>query len=130
MICVTTRFRLKYFWQLIPMYLFYKGLRQDLQAAPGLIRYAFLFQSPLVCYTFSIWESEKAVMTFSNVPKHIHALRYAHQLCREIWSAYWHIDAFSRSANQWQGSTLWPPMTAHPTHPNRLVQMPFRKETQ
>jgi hypothetical protein len=68
MICVTTRFRLKHVWALIPMYLTYRRMRQDLTRAPGLIRYAFLLQSPVACCTLSIWESEDALVTFTNVP--------------------------------------------------------------
>jgi hypothetical protein len=128
MICVTTRFRLKHFWQLIPMYLSYRSIQHDLDTIPGLIRYAFLFQSPIVCYTISVWESEKAIMTFSNLPSHISALRYAKRLCRDIWSAYWHINAVSKSANRWPGSVLWPSMTEHPTYPHLLVEKSLRKE--
>ena len=45
MICVTTRFRLKQFWMLLPIYLTYRWIRRDPNQAPGLIRYAFPPQS-------------------------------------------------------------------------------------
>ncbi len=54
MICVTTRFRLRHFWTLLPMYLTYRQMRRDLKQAPGLIRYAFLVQNPVACCTLSL----------------------------------------------------------------------------
>jgi hypothetical protein len=122
MMCVTTRFQLKHFWDLLPMYLAYRRMRGDLRKAPGLIRYAFLLQSPVAFCTLSVWESENALERFANVSSHVHALRYAKRQCRDIWSAYWRIDAISRHANQWQGAAGWPELVPHATHPNRLVQ--------
>jgi hypothetical protein len=127
MMCVTTRFRLKHFWLLLPMYLAYRRMRRDLNAAPGLIRYAFLLQSPVACCTFSIWESEEAIITFSNVPSHIQGVRSAGRWCREIWSGYWRIDAVSKHSNQWQGpggQGHWPTLIPHPDYPWHLVPPP------
>lgn len=123
MICVITRFHLRHFWQLLPMYFLYKQMSADLQIAPGLIRYAFLVENPFVCYTFSVWESQQYLEKFSNVSHHIHAVRKAKRLCRGIWSAYWRFDAFSKYANLWSGSPAWPSLTIHPSHPYRLVQV-------
>lgn len=111
MICVTTRFHLKRPWQLVSVYLFYKRMAPALKTAPGLIRYAFVIQSPTVCYTFSIWESKEAIISFSNVPSHLKALRAAKRMCREIWSAYWQIATISQYANRWEASIPWPSMT-------------------
>jgi hypothetical protein len=126
MICVTTRFRLKHFWTLLPLYLTYCRMRRDLKRAPGLIRYAFLLQSPVACCTFSLWESESALVTFSNVPNHVNAVRSAKHWCRDIWSAYWRIDAVSKYANQWQGpgQGQWPALIPHSVYPWRLVPSP------
>lgn len=125
MICVTTRFQLKHLWVLAPMYLIYHGMRQNLAKAPGLIRYAFLIQSPITCYTLSIWESEAAMAKFANTPTHVNAVRFAKRWCRDIWSAYWRIDAISKYARRWQGAGVgqgqWPPLEPHPSHPWRLV---------
>jgi len=77
MICVTTRFRLRHCWALLPMYATYYRMRHDLKIAPGLIRYAFLLQSPVACCTLSVWKSESALAAFSNVPSHINAVRRA-----------------------------------------------------
>jgi hypothetical protein len=78
-------------------------MRRDLNQALGLTRYAFLPQSPVACCTLSLWESEAALSAFSNVPSHVNAVRCAKRWCREIWSAYWRIDAVSKYASQWQG---------------------------
>jgi heme-degrading monooxygenase HmoA len=121
MICVMTRFRLRRVRHLISMYLAFRAMRPDLDAAPGLVRYAFLVEGPRACYTLSIWESEAALERFANVPGHITALRRAQRWCREIWSGYWQLEAVSRSAQQWPGPASWPPLVAHPTHPNRRV---------
>jgi heme-degrading monooxygenase HmoA len=122
MICVTTRFELKYPWQLLSMYLSYRRMLPTLKITPGLIRYAFLVQSPLVCYTLSIWESKDAIISFSNVPAHIKALRSAKGSCRGIWSAYWQLAAVSQFANQWEGSAPWPQLTGRILPPHRIVQ--------
>jgi hypothetical protein len=126
MICVTTRFQLKHVWQLIPMYLTYRRMRHDLDKAPGLIRHAFLLQSPLACCTLSIWESEDALVTFTNVPRHVHAVRRAKRLCQDIWSAYWRIDAVSKYASRWEGPGRgrWPELVPHAEHPWHLVERP------
>ena len=103
------------------MYRALRGMRADLEATPGLVRYAFLVEEPRTCYTLSIWKSEAALERFINVRSHIAALRRAQHWCDDIWSGYWQLDAVSRSAQQWPGQEPWPVFVAHPTHPNRLV---------
>jgi heme-degrading monooxygenase HmoA len=121
MICVMTRFRLNHVWHLVSMYRALRSMRADLDAAPGLVRHAFLVEAPRTCYTLSIWESEAALERFINMRSHIAALRRARRWCRDIWSGYWPLAAVSRSAQQWPGRAPWPVLVAHPTHPNRLV---------
>ena len=121
MICVMTRFRLRHVWHLVSMYLALQTMRADLDAAPGLVRHAFLVEGPRTCYTLSIWESEAALERFANVRSHIAALRRSQRWCDEIWSGYWQLDAVSWSAQEWPGRVPWPVLVAHPTHPNRLV---------
>lgn len=132
MICVTTRFHLKRFWTLLPMYLTYRRMERDLKQAPGLIRYAFMVQSPVACCTLSVWESEAALVEFSNVPGHVNAVRRAKYWCRGIWSAYWHLDAVSKYAQQWQGQGQgqWPTLRPHATYPWRLVPLPTQEEAE
>ena len=120
MMCVTTRFQLKHVWQLVPMYVMYLRLRRDLHTAPGLIRHAFLIQGPRACCTISIWESERALLKFANLPAHIDVLRRSQPMCRAIWSAYWRLDGISRSAHDWPGVAAWPELTPHPIF-NRLI---------
>jgi hypothetical protein len=121
MICVMTRFRLNHVWDLASMYLALRAMRADLDAAPGLVRHAFVVEGPRTCYTLSLWESEAALERFANVRSHIAALRRAQRWCRDIWSGYWRLDEISRSAQQWPGRAPWPIFTAHPAHPNRLM---------
>lgn len=129
MYCVTTRFRLKHFWQLLPMYLSYWRMQRDLKVAPGLIRYAFLFEGPRTLCTFSIWESEEAIKTFSNVHSHITALRKSKLTCQAIWSAYWSLDAISKHASSWHDVRPWPPLTCHPKHSHRLIPISEKDRT-
>ena len=121
MICVMTRFRLRHVWGLVSMYLALRTMRADLDAAPGLVRRAFVVEGPRTCYTLSLWESEAALERFINVRSHIAALRRAQGWCDDIWSGYWRLDAVSRSAQEWPGRVPWPVFVAHPTHPDRLV---------
>jgi heme-degrading monooxygenase HmoA len=121
MICVMTRFRLNHVWHLVSMYRALRSMRADLDAAPGLVRYAFLVEGPRTCYTLSIWESEAALERFINMRSHIAALRRAQRWCDDIWSGYWQLEAVSRSAQRWPGRVPWPALVKHPTHPNRLV---------
>lgn len=130
MICVTTRFRLRHFWMLLPMYLTYRQMGRDLKRASGLIRYAFLVQNPVAFCTLSVWESEAALVKFSNVPSHVHAVRRAKHWCCDIWSAYWRIDSVSKYANQWQGpgQGQWPTLMPHAVYPWHLVPLSTREE--
>ena len=130
MICVTTRFRVRHFWLLLPMYLTYRRLQRDLNQTPGLIRYAFLLQNPVACFTLSVWESEAALLRFTNVSSHVQAVRRAKRWCREdIWSAYWHIDAVSKYARQWRGPGQgeWPTLLPHPDAPWHLIPQALAK---
>lgn len=123
MMCVTTRFRLKHLWTLVPMYLTYRRMHHDLAVAPGLIRHAFLVQSPWACCTFSIWASEEALRSFANNSMHLRAVRRAKRWCCGIWSAYWRLDAVSRFSTQWDGDVEWPPLQTDQTHPLQLVEV-------
>ncbi len=121
MLCVTTRFRLQSPWSLLPMYLAYRRMRRDLEAAPGLARHAFLLQGPTAVCTLSIWATREALDGFANVPSHVAAVRYAKRNCREIWSAYWELDAVSRYASEWSGAAAWPALVPDAAQPWRLV---------
>jgi hypothetical protein len=126
MIGVTTRFRLKHSWALISRYLTYRRMQRDLTRSPGLRRYALLLQSPLACCTLSIWESKAALGTFTNVPRHVNAVRRAKHLFRDVWSAYWRLDAISEDASRWEGLGRGhrPALVAHAKYPWRLVERP------
>jgi hypothetical protein len=125
MYSVITRFRLKHFWHIFPFYLDYWMMQQILKKTPGLIRYAFLFESPRTFYTLSLWESEEAIREFTNVRDHIEVLRKSKRLCQTIWSAYWSLDALSKFASDWPGEKPWPSFMPHPRHPHRLIPDPL-----
>ena len=121
MMCVTTRFQVHRPWQLVWMYRSYRRMRRDLAAAPGLLRHAFLIQGPMACCTLSIWESREALDRFANVTSHVAAVRGAKGICREIWSAYWRLDAVSAYANSWTDCAAWPKLVPDSQQPWRLV---------
>lgn len=102
------------------MWLLFRQMRPALQAAPGLLRFAFLIENPHSCVTFSIWESESAIQAFSDQKSHVRAVRFAKRHCKEIWSAYWTLDALSKLASQWSGEVAWPSMMIDPRVPYRL----------
>jgi hypothetical protein len=109
MICVMTRFELRYFWDLLPVYMMYRGMRRGLAHTPGLIRHAFLVQSPSACMTLSIWASGTDIVRFPHqVPEHVPAVRWVKRRCRHIWSGYWRLDMVSKTADQWPGAIPWP----------------------
>ena len=108
MVCVTTRFQLKRWRDLILIYAIYLQLRRELKAAPGLIRYAFLIQDLSTCFTLSVWESPEASSRFFNTPLHIAGVRRARAKCAHIWSAYWTFGSMSEAAHSWPGSGEWP----------------------
>lgn len=122
MLCVTTRFRLRTPWSLLAMYLAYRRMQRDLETAPGLLRHAFLVQSPVAVCTLSVWMSQEALDRFANTRSHVVAVRYAKHACREIWSAYWRLDAMSGYAREWTGRAAWPPLVSHAELPWRLVE--------
>jgi hypothetical protein len=78
----------------------------------------------VACCTLSIWESGEAIMAFSNVPRHVQAVRRSKRWCRDIWSAYWHIEAVSAYANRWpgQGRGRWPEQGVPSTFPWRRAE--------
>jgi hypothetical protein len=111
-ICVMTRFELRHVWDLVPIYLRYRGMRRNLARTPGLVRYGFLLQTPRACVTISIWESGTDIAHFPHdVPEHVPAVRWVKQHCRHVWSGYWRLDMVSKTADEWPGSTPWPQRT-------------------
>jgi hypothetical protein len=130
MICVTTRFRLLSISHTVLIWWLFQRMRRDLKAAPGLVRYAFLVQSPLTVMTLSIWESERALMVVTTVASYLVALRRAHRLCSEIWSAYWCLDGVSKSSHKWTGAVAWPAFGPHAWHANRLAPVTQKEAVQ
>jgi hypothetical protein len=51
-----------------------------------------------------------------------HPVRYAKQVCLDIWSTYWELDAISAYASAWEGAAPWPELAPHPEQPWRLVE--------
>lgn len=114
-VCVVTRFRLRSARYLLPSY---RDYRRVLRAArrsrtPGLLRAAFLIESPTTWYSLSIWSDEKAIAHFGTaVPGHVQAadrvfgrLGYGGGSEPEIWSTKWRLRSVSGNL-KWEGLDL------------------------
>lgn len=105
MICVTTRFKTKSLFGMLRLIRAYWRMKRDLHGYSGLLRFALYFEGPHTCLTLSIWESERAIVTLSNMQAHLAAVRLSKGECREIWSAYWRLDNISATAMDWKSES-------------------------
>src|ERR1700730_10811739 len=72
--CVVTRFELRSAWSLPWMWLSFRRVRAGGGGISGLLRSAFLVESPRVCFIFSIWSGDAAVLEVgTHVHAHVHA---------------------------------------------------------
>jgi hypothetical protein len=105
-VCVLTRFGLSGPRHLLPTYRDYRRVvRQALESeTPGLLKSAFLVESPTSCYGLSIWADYESIPWFgTNVPVHVEAgnsvfRRLSHDPARgaELWSTKWQLVGVSR----------------------------------
>lgn len=111
--CVVTRFGLRSAWSLPWMWLAYRRVRAASRDVAGLLRAAFLVESPRVCYVFSIWSGDAALLEFgTRVSAHVevarHTFRRTFDAARErpeVWSTQWRLAAVSNNLN-WQDFDL------------------------
>jgi hypothetical protein len=112
-ICVMTRFGLRSPLALLPTYLAYRRTVKQAIKTPGLLRSAFLLESPTICYSLSIWSSSAAIPVFgTNVPHHVDAARsifgrlvWNKQRGPELWSTKWRLTTVSNNLN-WEDFDL------------------------
>lgn len=111
-ICVLTRFGLRYPWHLAATrreYLTVARLAE--QARVGLLKQAFLIESPTSCLSLSVWRDDAAIPLFGTaVPEHVEAarrvfgrLRFHPGVGPELWSTRWRLASISNNL-------LWPGM--------------------
>jgi hypothetical protein len=113
--CVLTRFGLRSAWRLIPLYMRFRRVRNDLRAAnvDGYLMSAFLVGNWRSCFTLSIWESPAAIPDFGTaVPSHVEVVRNSfHHFCfneddgPELWSTTWRLARASNNLH-WRGFDL------------------------
>jgi len=103
--CVLTRFRLRSIISLPLFYLAFHRVRRH-ATVPGLIKAAFLIESPRICYTLSLWADDQAIMRFSERAIHVATANWslAHLYRRdlqrvELWSTQWRLHALSNNLN-------------------------------
>src|SRR5215213_7302493 len=112
-ICVMTRFGLRSPLALVHTYLAYRHTVTQAIKTPGLLRSAFLLESPTICYSLSIWSSSAAIPVFgTNVPYHVDAARsifgrlvWNKQRGPELWSTKWRLTTVSNNLN-WEDFDL------------------------
>lgn len=105
--CVMTRFGLRSPRHLLPSYLDYRRVVRQAADSPGLLRAAFLVDSPASWLSLSIWAEPDAIPVFgTNVTRHIDAAgkvfgRLAFDPARgpELWSTTWRLESVSDNRN-------------------------------
>jgi hypothetical protein len=108
-LCVVTRFGLRSPHHMLPTYLDYRTVMREVQSTgtPGLLRSAFLIESPTACYSLSLWSNWDAIPRFgTNVPYHVRAgnrifgrLAITKERGFEIWSTKWKLVSVSNNLN-------------------------------
>ncbi len=106
-VCVITRFALRHPGQLLTTYLDYRRVDREARRSRGLLRSAFLVETPRVCYTLSLWSTWAAIAEFGGDSRaHVVAgnsaigrVRFSVNRGPEIWSSKWRLMAVSRNLN-------------------------------
>jgi hypothetical protein len=111
--CVLTRIRLRHFWTLPPVVLFYLRVRQQALQVSQLKRCVFLIEDVHTFFILSVWEGEEGFIDFgTRVASHVDAAALAffkvasRDKKPEIWSAQWQLYAVSNNLN-WGGLQDW-----------------------
>jgi hypothetical protein len=107
--CVMTRFELRSAWSLPWMWLSFRRVRAEASGIAGLLRTAFLVESPRVCFIVSLWTGDAALLEFgTRVGAHVHAARNTFRRTfnpdrrrAEVWSTQWRLAAVSNNLS-WQ----------------------------
>lgn len=104
--CVITRFGLKSPRHLLPTMLEYRQVLRSV-AEPGsigLLKSAFLIESPTSCVSFSVWDREPFFS--ADVPRHVEAARRVFGRLEfdpgrgpELWSTQWKLASVSNNLN-------------------------------
>jgi hypothetical protein len=104
--CSITRFGLSSPRHLLPTILDYRQLLRSAEEPEsfGLLRSAFLIESPTSCVSFSVWSGEP--MFSANVPRHIEKARSMFGRLKldpergpELWSTQWRLASVSNNLN-------------------------------
>ena len=114
-VCVLTRFGLRSARHLLPVYRDYRRVVNEAaeHAGRGLLRSAFLIESPVSCYSLSLWTGLDAIARFgTHVPAHVRAgnnvfghLALNSERGPELWSTKWRLMSVSHNLN-WEDFDL------------------------
>lgn len=104
--CQLTRFGLSSPRQILPMIRDYRRVVPNMEdrESLGLLRSAFLIESPTSCCTFSVWSGEPLMSAY--VPRHIDAVRRVFgrlsvdpERGPELWSTKWRLVSVTNNLN-------------------------------
>jgi hypothetical protein len=112
--CALTRFQLSSMAHLPACYWAFRKARREATRIDGYVAAAFLFESPRVFFSLSLWKDGQAIETFNRLQTHILAarwiMRHVHNRQRrraEVWSTRWAIDTASQNLHwgdiDWHG---------------------------
>ena len=112
---VLTRFGVRRPGDLLQTYLDFKDIQPSLKLTPeGLLKAAFLLESPRSCFSLSLWASEAAIARFgAEAEAHTRAARRVFPRLRfsgrrpELWSTKWRLTSVSHNLN-WDGAPIVP----------------------
>lgn len=112
-LCVLTRFRLKSSLFLLPCYFDFVRTRRSAGTVSGLLRSAFLLESPRVFFTLSLWANQNALDEFNLIQTHVtvarRSMRRVYDIRKkrvEIWSVQMRIQRPSLNLN-WGDNVPW-----------------------
>jgi len=104
---VTTRVRMRHWWDLLLAYLRYRNLVSRRTEWPGLMRTAFVVEIPWVFHTLSLWRDAGAVVQFGSDAQHVKTAGWTFPRAAEIWAAEWHMRGLSQRTS-WDGAAAEP----------------------
>lgn len=104
-VLVVTRFGLRNPVFLLATYLDYRRAVRQAAAARGLLKSAFVIESPTSCYSLSIWDSRESIPRFGTIAdQHVSAARRVMGRVKrdsergpEVWSTKWLLTTVSNN---------------------------------
>lgn len=101
--CILTRVQLRHLWDMPLAFVRFRHLHRHQYR--GLLRSAFVIESPRTFLTISLWHSEEDITLFGNSHEHVYAVRWSTRRAREIWSGQLVAERLSHRPT-WQSGVV------------------------